>query len=160
MSKLKAQLGSAMFSQWPTWLFRWPFVRRSVIKFWRLLLRIQRATLAKAVLVVCRQDDLILVFASQSGELQLPYKQLDAWVPITTQVEEWLDQLLPQASTPSLVSVDGTPGREGITFLYTAKGASVHTKSGEGTWLHPDIAAVRLSSGDNRLICLCSRSAP
>jgi len=149
-----------MFSQWPTWLSRWPFVRRPVIKFWRLLLRIQRATLAKAVLVVCRQDDLILVFASPSGELQLPYKQLDAWVPITTQVEEWLDQLLPQASRPSLVSVDGTPGSEGITFLYTAKGAAVHTESGEGTWLHPDIAAVRLGSRDNRLLCLCSRSAP
>jgi hypothetical protein len=149
-----------MFSQWPTWLSRWPFVRRSVIKFWRVLLRIQRASLAKAVLVVRRQDDLILVFASPSGELQLPDKQLDAWVPITTQVEEWLDQLLPQASAPSLVSVDGTPGSEGVTFLYTAKGEAVHTQSGEGTWLHPDIAAVRLGSRDNRLLCLCSRSAP
>ena len=85
---------------------RSPFIRRRVIKLWRVLLRVQRASLANAVLVLRRHDGHILVLPSPSGGLRLPVKQLDAWIPIATQVEAWLGQLLEEKSTPSLVAID------------------------------------------------------
>ena len=46
---------------------------------WRVLLRVQRSTLASAVLVVRRHDGRVLALASTSGELRLPLKELDGW---------------------------------------------------------------------------------
>ena len=61
-----------MFDQWPRWLSRSPRIRRLAIKTWRLFLRVQRATLAKAVLVVRRQDGRVLTFSSGPGEHGYP----------------------------------------------------------------------------------------
>ena len=72
-----------MFEQWPSWIARNARVRRTAIKLWRVLLRMQRATFAKAVLVVHGPDDRILL-RSPAGTLELPVKHLDGWVPITT----------------------------------------------------------------------------
>jgi hypothetical protein len=116
----------------------------------------QRATFANAVLVVRRPDGRLLALPSPSGRLRLPDKQLDAWIPITTQVEEWLEQLLHQGSKPSLVVVDGTPGQKGVTFLYAATIESALAESSEEVWLEPDGAASGLSSKHSRLLLLCT----
>jgi len=149
-----------MFAQWPGWLSKSPSVRRRVIKLWRVLLRMQRATLANAVLVLRRRDGRVLVLPSPSGGLRLPVKQLDAWVPITTQVETWLGQLLPAYSMPSLVAIDGTPGQEGVTFLYAATTESLFAHGGDELWLETDVAASSLSGEDGRLLRLWGGRAP
>ena len=111
-------------------------VRRRAIKLRRVLQRVQRATLAKAVLVLRRSDGCVLVIPSPSGGLALPEKLLDAWVPITTQVEAWLSQLLQAESKLSLVAINGTPAREDVTFLYSATAA----KNSNQLWLRTDDA--------------------
>lgn len=135
------------------WVFGSPFRRRTLIKAWRVLLRVQRATLANAVLVVRRQDGCVLALSSTSGEPRLPLKELDGWKAVTTQVEEWLEQLLQQRQTPKLVAIDGTPGRQGVTFIFCAE-ASAGFPEASGVWLDPEIALPTLSSCDRRLLLL------
>lgn len=144
-----------MFDQWPIWLSKSPVVRRQVIKLWRVLLRIQRATLAKAVLVLRKSDDQVLLLRLPSGALQLPVKELDGWVAIDTQVEAWLDQMLQEHAKPSLIAIDGTPAREGVTFLYAARAQSLSAEAVDQIWLAPDVAAMSLSYDDSRLLSLC-----
>jgi len=147
-----------MFAEWPSWLSRSPFIRRRVIKLWRVLLRMQRASLANAVLVVRRRDGRVLVLPSPSGGLRLPVKHLDAWIPIAAQVEEWLGQLLQEKSTPSLVAIDGTPAEE-VTFVYVATAASPSVKTGDQLWLDTDVAGSSLRDVDGRLLRLCTDRA-
>jgi hypothetical protein len=144
-----------MLSEWPGWISRYPAVRRPAIKLWRVLLRVQRATFANAVLVVRKSDGRVLVLPSSSGNLRLPVKQLHAWGPIPTQVEEWLEQLLHQRSTPSLVAIDGTPGQKGVTFLYAAI-LEAPMEKGDALWLEPDVAASGLGGNDSRLLLFCA----
>jgi hypothetical protein len=143
----------------PNWLFKSRPIRRVLIWHWRVLLRAQRATLGSAVLVVSRRDGRILALPNSSGGRCLPDVQLDAWVPILTQVEELLGQLTRGCSTPSLVAVDGTPGREGVTFVYSATVESALAGSGDELWLEPDIAASMLGSHDSQLLRLGSGGA-
>jgi hypothetical protein len=143
-----------MFSQWPSWLSRSPRIRRFVIKLWRVFLRVQRSTFANAVLVVRQQDGRVLALPSTSGELRLPLKQLDGWTAVTTQVEEWLEQLLEPGQTPKLVAIDGTPGRQGVTFLYSAEVPSSASDHTNGVWLEVDVPLPTLNSGDRRLLLL------
>lgn len=138
-----------MLSEWLGWISRYPVVRRPAIKLWRVLLRVQRATFANAVLVVRKGNGRVLVLPSPSGNLGLPAKEFHAWAPITTQVEEWLEQLLRQRSTPSLVAIDGTPGQKGVTFLYAAI-LEAAMQSGDQLWLEPDVAASGLGGNDKR----------
>jgi len=152
-----------MFSQWPSWLSRSPRVRRAVIKIWRAFLRVQRATLANAVLVVRRQDDRVLAFtAEESGEVRLPSIELDGWRPVGTQVQEWINQLLQQPSTPQLQAtpqlraIDGTPGRKGVTFLYSADVAGSPQEVG-CTWLEAELAPSALSVRDRRLLLMSKK---
>ena len=147
-----------MFAEWPSWLSRSPFLRRRVIKLWRVLLRLQRASLANAVLVLRGRDGRVLVIQSPSGEFQLPVKQLDAWIPIATQVEEWLDQLLQERLTPSLVAINGTPSEE-VTFVYVATATSPSVKTRDQLWLDTDAAASSLRNEDGRLLRLCTSRA-
>jgi hypothetical protein len=142
-----------LFSERPVWIARNPALRRAAIHAWRKLLRMQRATFANAVLVVRNQDGRVLVVRSPSGELRLPAKPLDAWLTITTQVEDWLEEMLRQSSTPSLVAIDGTPSREGVTFLYTATLQAL-VEAEDELWLEPDVAAAALSGNDTRLLHL------
>jgi hypothetical protein len=149
-----------MFAQWPSWLSKSPAIRRPVIKVWRVLLRVQRATLAHAVLVLRRRDGSILVLGSPSGGLRLPVKQLDAWVPITMQVEDWVRELLRENGKPTLIAIDGTPAREGITFLYGATTETLYAKKiGGELWLDMDVAASSLSGTDGRLLRLYTNRA-
>jgi hypothetical protein len=147
-----------MFAEWPSWLSRSPFLRRRVIKLWRVLLRMQRASLANAVLVLRRRDGRVLVLPSPSGGLRLPVKQLDAWIPIAAQVEEWLSQMLQEKSTPLLVAIDGTPSEE-VTFVYAATAASPSAKTDDQLWLDTDVAASSLRDEDGRLLRLCTSHA-
>jgi hypothetical protein len=142
-----------LFSERPVWIARNPALRRAAIHAWRKLLRMQRATFANAVLVVRNQDRRVLVVRSPSGELRLPAKPLDAWLTITTQVEDWLEEMLQLRSTPSLVAINGTPSREGVTFLYTATLQAL-VEAEDELWLEPDVAAAALSGNDTRLLHL------
>jgi hypothetical protein len=147
-----------LFSERPVWISRHPALRRTAVKVWRGLLRMQRATFANAVLVVRNRDGRILVIPGPSGELQLPAIPLDAWLPIPTQVEEWLEQRLHRRPTPSLVATDGMPGPEGVTFLYAAT-LEAPSERGDELWLEPDVSAAALGGNDNRLLLLCAGQA-
>ena len=142
-----------MFDDWSGWFFRSPFRRRTLIRSWRVLLRMQRATLASAVLVVRGSDGNLLALPSSSGALGLPRKELDGWRPIGAQVEEWLDQILRQASKPKLQAIDGTPGRKGVTFLYSADVDASPPLAG-CMWLDADLAPSALSAADQRLLLM------
>ncbi len=149
-------MGLEMFSNWPSWLSRSPRVRRTVIKLWRVFLRVDRATLAHAVLVIRRQDGRLLTLCSTSGELRLPFKELDGWRAVTTQVEEWLGELqLPQ--TPKLEAIDGTPSHRGVTFIYSAETATVR-EAEDSVWIDPELALPTLRLSDRRLVRLSRRS--
>jgi len=144
-----------MLSERPVWIARNPALRRAAVHAWRKLLRMQRATFANAVLVIRNKHGRILVVRSPSGELGLPAKVLDAWLPIATQVEDWLEEMLQQRSTPSLVAIDGTPSREGVTFLYSATLEAL-VEGEDKLWLEPDVAGAVLGRHDNRLLLLCA----
>ena len=143
-----------MFDDWSDWLFRSRFRRRTIIKSWRVLLRMQRATLAYAVLIVHNKGDgSILAFPSTSGAVELPRKELDGRRPIGAQVEEWLDQILRQASQAKLQAIDGTPGRKGVTFLYSADIDAI-PPGDDCMWLDAKLAPSALSVGDRRLLLM------
>jgi hypothetical protein len=142
-----------MFSQWPSWLSRSPRIRRIAIKSWRVLLRVQRATLAKAVLVVRRQDGRVLTFPSSSGPLRLPTEELDGWRAVTTQVEEWLERLLQQTASPKLVGVVGAPGHQSVTFVYCAIVPTLSVDP-RGVWLDRLAATSILTIADRELLLL------
>jgi len=119
---------------------------------------VQRATLAKAVLVM-QSDGKVLLRRQPSGRLELPHRELDAWIPVGTQLDIWLAELPSATSAPSLVSVEGTPGVEGVTFLYTATfGAAPHFQSPD-LWLDCEAAKVALSGSDRRFLSLCASPA-
>ena len=145
----------ALTDNFYAWLFRWPFIRRVVFKLWRLQLRIERATLATAVVVVRSDDGHVLVVSDPSGMFQLPSTSLDGWITITHQVEDWLKELLQRAATASLVSVAGTCGD--VTFLYRAEIDTGPVMHQAARWLSPDIAAVSLTNEHARLFSLCIR---
>ena len=113
----------------------------------------QRATLASAVLVVRGPDGRLLALPSSSGALGLPRKELDGWRPIGAQVEDWLDRILRRASKPKLQAIDGTPGRKGITFLYSAD-IDASSSPVDGMWLDADLAPSALSAADRRLLLM------
>lgn len=130
-----------------------------VIKLWRILLRLQRATLAEAVLIIYGDDGRVLVRALPSGRLELPRQALSGWIPIEKQVDAWLAQLPYEKSAPAFVSLEGTPGVEGVTFLYTAKlEATAYSESGD-LWLDYEAAKVALSASDRHLLSLCTSGA-
>jgi hypothetical protein len=142
-----------VFEQAPEWVSQSPRIRKLVIKLWRAWLRVQRATLAKVVLVAWRHDDYVLGITTSSGELRLPSLQLDGWEPIGLQVQNWLHDLLRQPSSPQLESIDGTPGQKGVTFLYSAwVGRSLDDS--RLRWLEPEFASLILSVEDRRLLHL------
>lgn len=147
-----------LFSERPAWIARNPALRRIAVETWRSVLRLQRATLAKAVLVVKDKDGRILVTRTPSGALQLPAKVLDAQLPVTTQAEEVFEQVLHYRFTPSLVAIEGTPSAEGVTFLFAAT-FNPSAEGRDGIWLQPDVAAATLDDNDNRLLRRCTSYA-
>jgi hypothetical protein len=149
-----------MFEQAPEWISRSPRIRKVIVKIWRCFLRVQRSTLAQAVLIARRQDNCVLAVAAPSGELRLPCLELDGWKPIGAQVQTWVESMGRRASMPQLQGVDGTPGRRGVTFLYSAQ-LDVRPSPGEGyTWLAAELAPSALLDGDRRLLLLGSRKPP
>jgi hypothetical protein len=146
-----------VFEQAPEWVSQSPRIRRLVVKLWRAFLRVQRATLARVVLVAWRHDDCVLGIATDSGELRLPSLELDGWEPVGLQVQNWLDDLLHQPSSPQLKIIDGTPGRDGVTFLYSARVSRSLRETGL-RWLEPEFASSVLSVEDRRLLRICRPS--
>jgi hypothetical protein len=143
----------------PPWLSRSPRVRRTAINLWRILLRVQRATLAQAVLIIYGDDGRVLVHALTSGRLELPRRELSGWIPIETQVHTWLAQLPYEKSVPAFVSVEGTPGVAGVTFLYTTKLEGTPNAVSDDVWLDLEAANVALSASDRHLLSICARAA-
>jgi hypothetical protein len=146
-----------MLDELNNWVFSSRLRRRTLIKVWRVLLRVQRATLANAVLVVRRQDGRVLALSTTSGELRLPAIELDGWKVVTAQVEEWLEQLLERRQTPRLVAIEGTPGRQGVTFIYSADAGAAFPDNATGVWLDPEVALPTLSNQDRRILLNCKR---
>ena len=144
-----------MLDAWSNWVFSSRFRRRTLIRAWRVLLRVQRATLADAVLVVRQQDGRILAVHSASGALRLPHKELDGWRAVTTQVEEWLEELLEQRKQPpKLEAIEGTPGPQRVTFVYSAEACVPAVERGSAIWLDLEMALPTLTLSDLRLLLL------
>ena len=57
-----------MFEQAPEWISQSPRIRKVIVKIWRAFLRVQRATLARAVLLRGRQDGCVLAVALRRAE--------------------------------------------------------------------------------------------
>jgi hypothetical protein len=143
-----------MLSQALSWLSRSPRVRRAVIKTWRAFLRVQRASLAYAVLVVRRQDDHVLALTSEaSGELRLPSMELDGWRPVGTQVQEWLDHMLRRPSTIRLQAIDGTPGRKGALRSFIRRTSMAHRRKLAASGLKEDL---HLSPSPSEIVAFSS----
>ena len=78
--------GERYLTRFPAWLFRSRLIRQVFYGSCRVVWRIQRASLARAVLVVRNRDGRILVLGEPSGTLQLPLKMLDGRVTVTTRL--------------------------------------------------------------------------
>lgn len=139
-----------MFEEAPEWISRSPRIRRVIVKIWRAYLRVDRATLAQAVIVARRQDNFVLAVACSNG-LKLPTLELDGWEPVGTQVQQWAGRMLRNSSDIQLQAIDGTPGERGVTFLYSmfAVGASSEIAA---TWLEAGFAASTFPVCDSRLL--------
>jgi hypothetical protein len=142
-----------MFEQWPTWVARNRVVRRTAIKVWRVYLRVRRACLANAVLVVRSCDGHVLLMPSFSGGFQLPAREVNGWLDIGTQVSLWLKQISPLGHA-SLVAVDGTP-KSGLIFLYEAV-IDPEAADGDRIWVEPLGAASVLDGNHRRLLWRCT----
>lgn len=143
-----------MFTQAPEWISRSPLLRKTIVKVWRALLRLQRATRAQAVIVV-RRNGCVLAAAAGSGELRLPSIELDGWEPVGTQVQRLAERMLRQPSAVELHAIDGTPGKEGVTFLYLAEVGEL--RETVGSWLDAEGAASALGDTDRRLLRIMNR---
>jgi hypothetical protein len=81
---------------------------------------------------------------SPGGDLRLPQMELDAWTPISAQVEGWIERLKLKASNPKLVAVDGVPGTQGVTFIYASMVKATVAEPDGKVWLAPEVATARL----------------
>jgi hypothetical protein len=147
-----------MFEQWPSWIARNRVVRRTAIRVWRVFLRVQRAFLANAVLVVRNSQGRVLLVPAPSGGLQLPTREMNGWLAVGTQVNEWLVQLSPLRAHASLVAVDGTP-KSGVIFLYEAV-LKTESAGADKIWVEPDSAVSILNGNDRRLLHRCTDRTP
>lgn len=66
------------------------------------------------------------------------------------QVDEWLEELQ-LSRTPKLEVIDGSPGRLGVTFVYSAETTGVSGPA-NGVWLDPELALPTLSLTDRRRV--------
>ena len=144
-----------MFEQAPEWISRSPRIRKVITKIWRVFLRVQRSTLAQAVLVARRQDGCVLTVAIPPGELRLPYVELDGWEPVGTQVQTWVSEMLRHPAKLNLAAIEGTPGRKGVTFLYSAEVRGLPSKIGY-TWLEAELATSALPVDDRHLLLIAN----
>jgi hypothetical protein len=135
-------------------LLRVPALRSRLFKMRRVPLRLKRAFLAEAAVVVRSGDGRILVMSPSPGELQLPTKALNGWHNVQHQVEDFLKELVGRSVAVSLVSVEGLVGD--IIFLYRANLAEMPSGGRNGRWLPPEIVAAKLRPTDARLLTLCS----
>lgn len=148
-----------MLSELIGWGAKYPRLRRPFTVLFRQAWRAQRATLARAVLVIENQRDGVLMHAA-NGTLALPVLSLDPWDAITPQVETWASALLNQRCRVKLVAVEGTPSSQGVIFLYRAKTEGAPKKdmgkSTDQVWI--DLRAVSssgLDENDLRRLNLC-----
>jgi hypothetical protein len=132
------------------WGSKHPKLRRPFMQLYRRWWRVRRATLAKAVLIIQNNTGGVLALPS-SGPLRLPFIDLHARDAITTQVEARVREILNQYCNASLIAIDGTPGPDGVTFLYGAAYEGDMSRE-RHFWFDPDVAVSRLSKADSRLL--------
>lgn len=131
----------------------YPKLRRPITQLYRRAWRIRRATLAQAVLVIQNKSGRVLTLRN-SGQLALPFIDLHAGEAITTQVEDRARAILNGDCGVSLVAVEGTPSRKGVTFLYS--GSVTDAPLVEGWfWIDPAITGGRLTETESRHLSLC-----
>ncbi len=129
---------------------RYPKLRRALIRLWRNVWRMRRATLARAVVAI-RDDSGRVLVLKQRDRVLLPTLALNAWDSVGAQVEPVL-QALCRPRRVALVAIDGRVDAGGITFLYVAT-HSGGPSEGLGPpedfeWLEPNAALHRLSEAD------------
>lgn len=135
------------------WGSQYPKLRRPFTGLLRHGWRVQRATLAKAVLVIENGAGAILVLSSP-GPLRLPAIDLNPWDVIATQVEAHLAALLHRSCAVYLVAVKGGPSADGVTFLYGAITDSSNQETGN-VWVPPkELASSGLNGDDLQYIAL------
>lgn len=135
---------------------RYPNLRRTLVRLWRGVWRIQRATPASAVILIRDSSGRVLVRRHQDA-VQLPAIALSAWDPVRAQVECVLKGLC-RPPNASLIAIDGSIGPGGVTFLFGA----IHTgglHEGGGppkgfVWLEPNAALHCLTEADRRFLRL------
>jgi hypothetical protein len=81
---------------------------------------------------------------SPDGDLRVPQMELDAWTPISAQVEGWIERLKLKASNPKLVAVDGVPGTQGVTFIYASMVEATAAEPDGKVWLEAKVATAKL----------------
>jgi hypothetical protein len=143
----------ALLNGLPAWYSRTPSIRRPLTKLLRLHWRMQRATPASVAVVVHSNDGKVLVISDASGTVCLPRKELDGWINISDQVQDWVGEVLTQPAAISLVTIEGACGD--ITFLYRANIDTPSAMSEAARWLEPDLAALRLRDDEAGLLRLC-----
>ena len=142
-----------MFERAPEWISRSPRIRKIIVEIWRAFLRVQRSTVARAVLVATRHDDSVLVVATPAGELRLPCFELDGWQPVEAQVRTWINAMTANPVNLKLKAIDGVPGLEGVKVLYSAEMQGTSNEIGE-TWLDTEQAPSALHVDDRRLLLI------
>lgn len=78
------------------------------------------------------------------------------WLASDSKPSRNLARAVVAPTTASLVAIEGTPGKGGVTFLYAAMVELAVAKTDELIWLKPDIAASGLHGYDKRLLIRCS----
>ena len=89
------------------------------------------------------------------GELRLPYVELDGWEPVGTQVQMWISGMLRHPAKLKLAAIEGTQGRKGVRFLYSAEVRGLSSKIGY-TWLEAELAPSALPVDDRRLLLIAN----
>jgi hypothetical protein len=116
----------------------------------RFYIRVRRASLARAVLVVRNTDGDILVQPDRSGHLRLPSVALDAWQSIPPQVESGARQILGRDLSPEFQTIEGRCSD--IIFVYATDPLNSGDLVEEAHWLTPESNATHLSSADRQCI--------
>ena len=134
---------------WP-WRIASKPMRAMMFRPLRFYIRAKRASLARAVLVVCNADGAVLIQSDSSGHLHLPTIPLNAWRPIAPQVETIARQILGRDLKPRFQTIEGRCGD--VIFVYATDALDALDLIREARWLKPQLITENLSSTDLQCI--------
>jgi hypothetical protein len=117
-------------------------MRAMVFRPLRFYIRAQRASLARAVLVVRNADGSVLIQLDRTGKMGLPSFELDGWQPSMPQVEGWAEQVFGRNLRPALAAIEGHCGE--LELIYTTRPVTSAEINREARWLTSSSAAEHL----------------